>query len=139
MFSDDQLRKFYKIVEQAVEQTDFDGKTTDQIFGEIYTRVRTEVAFCKNPETAKAFKVFTSSLKDLNRRHGNDYETKTLNNAINHFYERKLEKYLDTSNLEIFQCAMESCLREAEGINRVSDVVVNKLIGIHNQLQGDML
>ncbi len=117
----------YGLVADAVNKTNFQNKSANQIFGEIYTRVRSEV-FWKDtyPHNDKS-SIFRLRLKKLSCQ---SEKVKALNDLIKKLYLEKLNNEPNTINMELGVVAMECCLSELKDINNQSEVVsatLNKL------------
>lgn len=129
--SGEHLDVVYKYVEDAVENTNTDGKSTDEIFGEIFTRFRTEVALYGRD--AKLQQLFRTKLKRL------DWTSvgQQLNDIINELYLDRLEDTIDISGLKLSECIVQDCVEEAKTINTQAGTAVSELEKIHQELNGE--
>jgi len=120
----------YKMIEAAVDATDTSGKSTDQIYGEIFTRFRTDVAIYGAHESLK--QLFCLRLKSLNGTQAG----KILNDMINETYQKKAENDETFLDLEICTTVIEDCLLEAKQVSEQSEKVISNLKQIDKQLDG---
>lgn len=126
--SGEEIETLYDIVSQAVRATDFRDKSTDQIFGEIFTRFRTEIGIYGRHDNLK---IFCCDLKGLN-----SYSSyaKILNSIIEELYLEKLEtSEYNIDDIELSAIAMESCLSDVKLFNEASSIVVSNLDKINKE------
>lgn len=126
-----QLTKIYGIIEQAIQNTDPDGKTTDQIFGEIFTRFRSDISIYGAHETLKP--LFSGRLKHLNGTAvGNE-----LNEIICELYAEHVANEESIMDLELCAIIMDDCLLDAKDVTRESTKVLTTLDQISDDLNGE--
>lgn len=121
----------YNLIEQAVEATDFEGKSTDEIFGEIYTRFRTEISLYGGRHDTLRF--LRHGLKTLDRASAG----KELNAIINELYNDKLNRTNSLEDLELMTVIMHDCLEDAKNIDKQSNEVMLTLKQISEDLDGE--
>jgi hypothetical protein len=122
-----EIETLYDIVSAAVKTTDFKNKSTDEIFGEIFTRFRSEIAIYGRHDN---FRVFQRRLKDLDT--STEY-AKILNSIINELYLDKFSKECGVDDVELSAIAMESCLSELKDVNNESKLVATNLDKINKE------
>lgn len=130
---EDQLSSVYILVEKAIQETKPDGKTTDQIFGEIYTKFRTSVGYF-NAGTFESLKpLFRGQLKLLNGTAvGNE-----LNEIICELYAEHVANEESIMDLELCAIIMDDCLLDAKDVTRESAKVLTTLDQISDDLNGE--
>jgi hypothetical protein len=121
----------YGLIEKAVDRTNLEGKTTDEIFGEIYTKFRTEVAVWERYRSLKKF--FVCRLKDLNCTEAG----KQLSEIINELCQEKIKRNAAIESLELCTIIMHDCLSDANVISDESAKVMSTLEKIGNDLNGE--
>ncbi|KKL98447.1 hypothetical protein LCGC14_1824310 [marine sediment metagenome] len=121
----------YNFVEKAVAETDTKGKTTDEVFGEIYTRFRTEVSVWERHPKLK--ELFLCRLKYLDCTEAG----KELNKIINKMCQEKIKKDTYIENLELCAVVMRDCLSDAKRISDESAKVISTLEKIGDDLNGE--
>lgn len=127
---DQYLDIVYEMVQEAIDNTDPIGKTTDQIFGEIFTRIRTEFSvYNRHPEIKK---IFPHRLKYL----GQTGSGKQLNSIINELYENKNNDIV--KNLELCTIMMNNCVSNAKDVNNASESIFSTLEQIDEDLHGEV-
>ena len=100
-----------KLIKSAIDATDSTGKTTNQIFGEIYTRFRADISMQNEHSILK--KLFRSRLKALNGTEVGD----AFNDIVNEIYQNKNKNQEAFLDLELCTVVAESCLNDAKLIN----------------------
>lgn len=128
--STEDINIVYNLVEKAVADTDTRGKTTDEIFGEVYTRFRTEISIWERHSRLK--KLFLCKLRYLNFTKAGEQ----LNDIINELCLKKMKEDSSIENLELCAIIMHNCLSEAKGISDESANVMSTLEKIGNDLNG---
>jgi len=126
----EQVSVVYRLIENAVLATDPSGKSTDEVFGEIFTRFRTDIALYGQHESMK--RLFCTRLKALN---GTDIGDQ-LNDIINEIYQEKVINQNTFLDLELCTTVMDDCLREAKEVGKESVEVMSNLNKIDEQLDG---
>ena len=127
----DQISKVYSLVERAIQNTDIDGKTTNEIFGEIYTKFRTEaVPYGAAGDPLRKF--FAGRLKALNGTPAGD----KLNEIINELYNEHVKNKDSLLDLELCTIIMNDCVQDAKAIGIESEKVINSLEQIDYDLCG---
>jgi hypothetical protein len=125
------IGKVYDLVAKAVAETDIEGKTTDKIFGEIYTRFRAEVSIWERHPRLR--KLFLCRLKHLNFTKAG----KQLNEIINELCQEKMKRDTSVEDLELCAVIMRNCLSDAKGISDESARVMSTLEQISDDLNGE--
>lgn len=134
--TDEELQALYSAVEDSVNSMSLEGKSSREIYGEIFTRVRTALKY--TPQGWELYdKYFANTLKGLDRRGRFFSPAQVLDEAINYFYDRKVMEEIDTFDLELSSMAMEACIKDAQDINAKSESIATELIKIDRQLQGE--
>lgn len=123
------LGTIYKLVRQAIDETNPCGKSTDEIFGEIYTRLRTSVMMYGHDDLKR---LFAGRIKKLNGSEVGDQ----INQIINELYAPKKQNEHSIINLELCTAIMQSCLKEARDIDTQSQRVMSRLSEIDHTLNG---
>lgn len=121
------------IVEIAVDRTDFDGKSTSEIFGEIYTRFRNEISIYGSQY--KEIANLKRGLKVLNFRGGAGEEFSLI---IDKIYRAKLKdrNSIKFEDLELSSIIMNNCLLDIKKISEEAESVVLNLNKISDDLNG---
>jgi len=130
ILTSDEASTVYKMVEDAIKATDPSGKSTDEVFGEIFTRFRTDVAIYGAHESLK--KLFCARLKSLNGTEAG----RALNEMINEIYQEQVENEDTFLDLELCTTVMDDCLQEAKQVSKQSEAVMSNLKQIDEQLDG---
>lgn len=124
------LETIYKLVRQAIDETNPCGKSADEIFGEIYTRFRASVMMYGQHDDLKRF--FAGRIKTLNGSEAGDQ----INQIINELYAPKKQNEHSIINLELCTAIMQNCLKEAKDIDTQSQRVMSSLSEIDHTLNG---
>jgi hypothetical protein len=120
----------YSIIEHILSEMSLDGKSTNEIFGEIYTRFRTEISIY---ERHNSLRFLQKGLRSLNGTAAGGQ----LNKIINDVYKSKVND-ITFDNLEYRSAIMQSCILDAKNLCEESVKVKSTLKQIEqNLLQGE--
>lgn len=127
----DEASEIKSFVGKIVNQISTDNKTSNEIFGEIYTKLRSEVLTTdRHPELLSKF---PQQLRIL----GCCQSGIQINKIINQVYEQRTKSEIDLTDLEICLLAMNENLDSIKKINNRSGTVVTNLNRIDNDLNGE--
>jgi len=121
--------KIQCFAEQAVSVVNITDKTTNQIFGELYTRVRTLCSFSQDPELMCFVR---GRIKNLNYTDIG----KRLNLIIREAYYNKYDNNT-TTELELCMIFMRNCIEEAKTINKESETILSNFSKLDEDLRGE--
>lgn len=129
--SSDDLATVYSLVEDAVNATDLSGKSTDEIFGEIYTRFRTEAKYSNRyPELNLICK---GKLKNLDWTEAG----KQMGDIIKELYVERVANDPCMLDLELCHIIAQSCVSDAKQVIEQSETVISNLEKIDQKLNGE--